>query len=88
MYTLRFYSYAVCHALLKKRKLNCSNVALLIRTHLFNLPEIQNRATSCVWVQSSTPIGLAGQSMSLLSVPKQRSSSSHVRVVDDDWEKL
>ena len=57
-----------------------------IRTHY--LPEIQNKATSCVWLQSSTPIGLAGQLMSALSVPKQRSSSSNVGVLDEAWEKL
>ncbi len=48
----------------------------------------QTKATSSEWEQSSNPIELAGQSMSLVSVPKQRSSSSHVRVVDEGWEKL
>ncbi len=54
----------------------------------FIIPVKQIKATSSEWVQSSTPIGLAGQSMSLLSIPEQRSSSSHVRVVDEAWEKL
>ena len=49
---------------------------------------MQIKATSCEWEQSSTPIELAGQLMSLLSVPEQRSSSNHVRMVDDAWKKL
>ena len=85
MYIKRIYDSG--YALYLQIKLQqCGTI--IIRTHLFNLPEIQNKATSCVWVQSSTPIVLAGQLMSLVSFPKQRSSSSHVRVVDDDWEKL
>ena len=62
-----------------------------ICTHLFLLVvliSVQIKAISCEWEQSSTPIVLAGQVMSLLSVPEQRSSSSHVRVVDKGWEKL
>ena len=60
-----------------------------IHTILFLLAvlPVQTKATSCVWVQSLNPV-LAGQSMSLVSVPKQRSSSSHVRVYDEGWEKL
>ncbi len=46
------------------------------------------KAISSEWKQSSTPIELAGQSMSLLSFPKQRSSSSHVGVDDEAPEKL
>ncbi len=51
---------------------------------------MQIKATSSEWEQSSTlPMRvLAGQLMSLLSVPKQRRSSSHVRVDDEGWEKL
>ncbi len=49
----------------------------------------QNKATSSEWLQSSIPIALAEQLVNLLSVPKQRSSSSHVGVVlDKGWEKL
>ncbi len=58
--------------------------------HLFLLVVVvvQIKAISSEWVQSSTPIGLAGQLMSLLSVPEQRRSSSHVRVDDEGSEKL
>ncbi len=49
---------------------------------------VQIKAISSLWPQSSTQIGLAGQVMSLLSVPKQRSSSSHVGVDDEAWKKL
>ncbi len=50
--------------------------------------ELHTKATSCVWAQSSTPIVLAGQLMSLLSVPKQRISSSHVGESDRSSLKL
>ncbi len=49
---------------------------------------VQTKATSCEWVQSSTPIVLARQSVSLLSVPLQRSSSSHIGKSDEISLKL
>ena len=49
---------------------------------------VQDKATSSEWKQSTTPIKLVLQSMSLLSVPRQRSSSSHIGVVDEAREKL
>ncbi len=52
------------------------------------LPKAQAKATSSEWEQSSTPIVLAEQLMSLLSVPKQPRLSSHVRVADEAGEKL
>ncbi len=67
-----------------------SNAIIIQHLHALysNLLVVQTKATSCVWVQSSSPIVLAGQLMSILSVPKQRSSSSHVRLEFEDWEKL
>ncbi len=62
-----------------------------IGIHTILLPAVlavQIKATSSEWVQSSNPIVLARQLMSLLSVPEQRSSSSHVRVNDEASEKL
>ena len=64
---------------------------LYIYTHysyLLVVLAVQTKATSFEWVQSSSPIGLAGQLMSLLSDPRQRSSSSHIRVDSEAWEKL
>ncbi len=64
---------------------SCYNYIILLPLALFAK---QIKATSSEWEQSSTPIVLAGQSMSLLSVPKQRRSSNHIRVDDEGWEKL
>ncbi len=49
---------------------------------------MQDKEISSKWVQSSFPIGLAGQLMSLLLNPEQRRLSSRVRVDDEAWKKL
>ena len=61
---------------------------IIIDKYYWLLLSVQIKAISSEWLQSSTPIVLAGQLMSLLSDPRQRSSSSHVRVVDEAREKL
>ncbi len=61
---------------------------ICIYSVIYYLLAVQTKATSFKWVQSSTPIALAGQSTSLPSVPKQRSSSSHVGESDDIPLKL
>ncbi len=78
MAIIELYSHAITHHYMYTR------IFLLVVLSIL----VQIKATSSEWVQSSTPIVLAGQSMSLLSIPKQRSSSSHVRVIDEAWEKL
>ncbi len=49
---------------------------------------VQIKAISSKWWQIEYPIELAGQSMSLLSFPKQRRLSSHIGVNDEASEKL
>ncbi len=67
---------------------NCNT----IRIDLFLLAvlPVQIKATSSEWKQLCDPIVLAGQLMSLLSVPEQRRLSSHVGVVGhgEGWENL
>ena len=55
---------------------------------MFAVLAVQTKAISSEWVQSSTPIVLAGQLMSLLSDPRQRSSSNHIQVDSEAWKNL